>query len=68
MGEREMSAMSRQSQGAARFLWRDIAYEIDQKKAETKRILNTMYGYVDSGQVLAIMGASGAGKVRNVVL
>lgn len=42
--------------------WMDLNYEATIKKGETKKILNGISGHVASGQMLAILGPSGAGK------
>lgn len=42
--------------------WVDLCYEATIKKGETKKILNGVSGHVGSGQMLAILGPSGAGK------
>ncbi|CUG00176.1 ABC transporter, putative [Bodo saltans] len=42
--------------------WMDLCYEAQLKKGETKKILNGISGHVASGQMLAILGPSGAGK------
>lgn len=41
--------------------WEDLHFSVKQKK-QTKTILDGITGEVKSGQMLAIMGASGAGK------
>lgn len=43
--------------------WQDLVYEVDlPKEKTTRRILSGVSGYVSAGQVLAILGPSGAGK------
>ncbi len=63
--QRSTSNVSRAAQGRVRLNWSGISYQVkgEKKKDPAKRILNEMRGYVDSGDVLAVMGASGAGKV-----
>ncbi|ODV96600.1 hypothetical protein PACTADRAFT_48431 [Pachysolen tannophilus NRRL Y-2460] len=43
------------------FHWRDVCYDIKIKN-ETRRILNSVDGWVKPGTLTALMGASGAGK------
>lgn len=42
--------------------WKDLSYEVPVPKAENRRILNGVSGHARSGQILAILGPSGAGK------
>lgn len=49
------------SKSEAIFHWRNLCYEV-QIKAETRRILNNVDGWVKPGTLTALMGASGAGK------
>jgi ATP-binding cassette subfamily G (WHITE) protein 2 len=43
--------------------WRDLVYEVPLKKEKTtKRILHGVSGHVSSGQMIALLGPSGAGK------
>ena len=45
------------------FSWRDVGVVVrDRKSKQPLPILSSSYGYVDAGQVLAIMGPSGSGK------
>lgn len=43
------------------FTWEDISYEVPVPSG-TRRLLNSVYGYVQPGKLTALMGASGAGK------
>jgi ABC-type multidrug transport system ATPase subunit len=42
--------------------WSQVNYTVPLGKKQTKQILHDMSGQVESGQVVAIMGGSGAGK------
>jgi ATP-binding cassette subfamily G (WHITE) protein 2 len=42
--------------------WRDLTYEVPIKNEPNRRILNGVSGHVRSGQMLALLGPSGAGK------
>ncbi|GAD91973.1 hypothetical protein CIMG_06623 [Paecilomyces variotii No. 5] len=41
--------------------WEDLCYEVP-VSGGTRRLLNSVYGYVQPGKLTALMGASGAGK------
>ncbi|KAL1845392.1 ATP-binding cassette transporter snq2 [Paecilomyces lecythidis] len=41
--------------------WEDLCYEVP-VPGGTRRLLNSVYGYVQPGKLTALMGASGAGK------
>ncbi|KAJ5850712.1 hypothetical protein N7455_010568 [Penicillium solitum] len=43
------------------FTWEDVSYEVPVPSG-TRRLLNSVYGYVEPGKLTALMGASGAGK------
>ncbi|KAI9930069.1 hypothetical protein MW887_011879 [Aspergillus wentii] len=43
------------------FTWEDVSYDVP-VPAGTRRLLNSVYGYVQPGKLTALMGASGAGK------
>ncbi|KAJ6070288.1 hypothetical protein N7467_011607 [Penicillium canescens] len=43
------------------FTWEDVSYEVPVPSG-TRRLLNSVYGYVQPGKLTALMGASGAGK------
>lgn len=43
------------------FTWEDVSYEVNVHSG-TRRLLNSVYGYVQPGKLTALMGASGAGK------
>ncbi|KAI2678985.1 hypothetical protein DTO012A7_6030 [Penicillium roqueforti] len=43
------------------FTWEDLSYEVPVPSG-TRRLLNSVYGYVQPGKLTALMGASGAGK------
>ncbi|OJJ48427.1 hypothetical protein ASPZODRAFT_24059 [Penicilliopsis zonata CBS 506.65] len=43
------------------FTWEDVCYEVPVASG-TRRLLNSVYGYVQPGKLTALMGASGAGK------
>ncbi|KAJ3194727.1 hypothetical protein HDU67_004618, partial [Dinochytrium kinnereticum] len=42
--------------------WKNISYEINVGKKNSRTILNNLSGTVRSGEMVAIMGSSGAGK------
>lgn len=42
--------------------WRDLTYEVPVKGEANRRILQGVSGHVRSGQVMALLGPSGAGK------
>jgi len=46
------------------FTWRHIKYDVTLKKGETRRLLDDISGFVAPGKLTALMGESGAGKVR----
>ncbi|KAF9891259.1 hypothetical protein FE257_004823 [Aspergillus nanangensis] len=41
--------------------WEDVCYDVPVSSG-TRRLLNSVYGYVQPGKLTALMGASGAGK------
>ncbi|KXG50083.1 CDR ABC transporter [Penicillium griseofulvum] len=43
------------------FTWENVSYEVPVPSG-TRRLLNSVYGYVQPGKLTALMGASGAGK------
>ena len=43
------------------FTWEDVSYEVPVASG-TRKLLNSVYGYVQPGKLTALMGASGAGK------
>lgn len=43
------------------FTWEDVCYDVPVPSG-TRRLLNSVYGYVQPGKLTALMGASGAGK------
>jgi len=43
------------------FTWEDVSYDVSVASG-TRQLLNSVYGYVQPGQLTALMGASGAGK------
>lgn len=43
------------------FTWEDVSYDVPVASG-TRRLLNSVYGYVQPGKLTALMGASGAGK------
>ncbi|KAJ5688909.1 hypothetical protein N7462_003301 [Penicillium macrosclerotiorum] len=43
------------------FTWEDVSYEVPVPSG-TRKLLNSVYGYVEPGKLTALMGASGAGK------
>lgn len=47
------------------FTWRHVRYDVTIKKGETRRLLDDISGFVAPGKLTALMGESGAGKVRN---
>jgi ATP-binding cassette subfamily G (WHITE) protein 2 (SNQ2) len=46
------------------FTWRHLHYDVNIKKGETRRLLDDISGFVAPGKLTALMGESGAGKVR----
>ena len=46
------------------FTWRHLEYDVRVGKGETRRLLEDVSGYVAPGKLTALMGESGAGKVR----
>lgn len=46
------------------FTWRHLQYDVSLKKGETRRLLDDISGFVAPGKLTALMGESGAGKVR----
>jgi ATP-binding cassette, subfamily G (WHITE), member 2, SNQ2 len=46
------------------FTWRDVQYDVSIEKGETRRLLDDISGFVAPGKLTALMGESGAGKVR----
>ena len=45
------------------FSWSDVGVQVkDRKTGQTISILDSSYGYIEAGQVLALMGPSGSGK------
>jgi ATP-binding cassette subfamily G (WHITE) protein 2 (SNQ2) len=46
------------------FTWRNVQYNVIIKKGETRRLLDDISGFVAHGKLTALMGESGAGKVR----
>jgi ATP-binding cassette subfamily G (WHITE) protein 2 (SNQ2) len=46
------------------FTWRHVQYDVSLKKGETRRLLDDISGFVAPGKLTALMGESGAGKVR----
>jgi len=46
------------------FTWRRMEYDVSVGKGETRRLLDDISGFVAPGKLTALMGESGAGKVR----
>lgn len=46
------------------FTWRHLEYDVPIGKGETRRLLEDISGFVAPGKLTALMGESGAGKVR----
>jgi len=46
------------------FTWRHVQYDVTLKKGEMRRLLDDVSGFVAPGKLTALMGESGAGKVR----
>jgi ATP-binding cassette subfamily G (WHITE) protein 2 (SNQ2) len=47
------------------FTWRHLEYDVSLGKGETRRLLDDISGFVAPGKLTALMGESGAGKVRS---
>jgi ATP-binding cassette subfamily G (WHITE) protein 2 (SNQ2) len=47
------------------FTWTNVQYDVTIKKGETRRLLDNISGFVAPGKLTALMGESGAGKVRS---
>lgn len=46
------------------FSWQNLNYDITMPNKEERRLLSDIHGYVAPGKLTALMGESGAGKVR----
>jgi ATP-binding cassette subfamily G (WHITE) protein 2 (SNQ2) len=46
------------------FTWRHMQYDVSLGHGETRRLLDDISGFVAPGKLTALMGESGAGKVR----
>ena len=46
------------------FSWQKISYTVPIGHCETRKLLDNVSGYVAPGKLTALMGESGAGKVR----
>jgi ATP-binding cassette, subfamily G (WHITE), member 2, SNQ2 len=46
------------------FTWRHMQYDVALGHGETRRLLDDISGFVAPGKLTALMGESGAGKVR----
>ena len=46
------------------FSWEDLSYKVPISGGGEKKLLNDVSGYVVPGKLTALMGESGAGKVR----
>lgn len=46
------------------FTWQHISYSVPVGGGQVKKLLDDISGYVSPGKLTALMGASGAGKVR----
>lgn len=42
--------------------WEDLSYDVPIKGGPNRRLLSSVYGYLEPGKLTALMGASGAGK------
>ena len=49
------------------FTWHDLDYHVP-FNGEKKQLLNKVFGYVKPGNLVALMGASGAGKTTSVTV
>ena len=45
------------------FTWRDLQYDVPVAGGNVRRLLDNVSGYVAPGNLTALMGESGAGKV-----
>lgn len=50
------------------FSWQHLNYVVPVGHGETRQLLNDVSGYVAPGKLTALMGESGAGKVRNKLI
>lgn len=46
------------------FSWQHLRYDVPIGGGKTRRLLDDVSGYVAPGKLTALMGESGAGKVR----
>lgn len=60
-GSPDSSAVLAQSNRQSIFTWKDLDYYVKYQGAQ-KQLLNKTFGYVKPGKLVALMGASGAGK------
>lgn len=63
MGEKAKEAMSDQPKMTNVFSWQHLTYNV-RASGEEKTLLDEVFGYVAPGKLTALMGESGAGKVR----
>jgi len=62
VGKIDVDVSTKSGAGAVTFSFADIAYDIPQKGMSDKRVLNGVTATVKDGEVLAVVGPSGAGK------
>ena len=56
-----MELLGDEEMHAATFLWNDLCYDV-KTKASSKRLLDSVEGWIEPGTLTALMGESGAGK------
>ena len=61
--EKAKEAMSEQPKMTNVFSWQHLTYNV-RASGEEKTLLDDVFGYVAPGKLTALMGESGAGKVR----
>lgn len=59
--ETDAGSLSSQATHQSTFTWHDLDYFVRYQGAD-KQLLNKVFGYVQPGSLVALMGASGAGK------
>mgnify|MGYP002775887310 CR=1 FL=1 len=57
-----ISKSHNEGSGGAILAWKDVSVEVVSWKGESKSVVQGLSGYVEPGQLMAIMGPSGSGK------